>query len=96
MTSPLPPAAPTHLIRSHIVPLSALSFSEDNERLYSGDTSGLVVVTSTRTLRAIASWKAHSDGLLGVEEWGKHIVTSVCTSPCRRVNRICSLRVSLL
>ncbi|KAI0255015.1 WD40-repeat-containing domain protein [Lactifluus subvellereus] len=66
---------PLHIIRSHNSPISALFVSGDNERIYSGDISGLVVITSTRTLRPLASWKAHKDGLLGVEEWGKHVIT---------------------
>lgn len=74
MTIP-PPPTPNHILRGHSASLTALSFSDDNERLYSGDVSGLVVVTSTSSLRAIASWKAHTDGLLGIEEWGNRIIT---------------------
>jgi WD40 repeat protein len=77
MSLPPPPAAPTHLLRLHSQPLSALAFSEDNERLYSGDASGQVVVTSTRTLRPIAKWQPHSDSVLGIEEWQDEIVTYV-------------------
>ncbi|KIM84143.1 hypothetical protein PILCRDRAFT_818460 [Piloderma croceum F 1598] len=73
-SAPLPPS-PSHILRSHSAQLSALSISDDNERLYSGDVSGLVVITSTRSLRAIASWKAHTNGLLGVEEWINGIIT---------------------
>ncbi|KAJ7227068.1 WD40-repeat-containing domain protein [Mycena pura] len=72
MTSP---PSPTHLIRAHSVDVSALFFSDDNERLYSGDASGRVVVTSTRSLRAIVTWSAHTDSILGIEEWGTRIVT---------------------
>ncbi|KAF8206583.1 WD-40 repeat-containing protein [Mycena galopus ATCC 62051] len=74
MSSPAP-ASPTHLIRSHSSDVTALFFSDDNERLYSGDASGRVVVTSTRSLRAIVSWLAHTDGIMGVQEWGSRIVT---------------------
>ncbi|KAJ7352641.1 WD-40 repeat-containing protein [Mycena albidolilacea] len=74
MNSPAPPA-PTHLIRSHSSDVTALFFSDDNERLYSGDASGRVVVTSTRSLRTIVSWLAHTDSILGVHEWGPRIVT---------------------
>ncbi|KAJ7170586.1 WD-40 repeat-containing protein [Mycena crocata] len=74
MSSPAP-ASPTHLLRTHSSDVSALFFSDDNERLYSGDASGRVVVTSTRSLRAIVSWLAHTDSILGVEEWGSRIVT---------------------
>ena len=52
--------------------------SGDNERIYSGDASGKVVVTSTGSLRAITQWNAHTDSILGVEEWDDHIVTCVC------------------
>ncbi|KAK7054709.1 Astra associated protein 1 Asa1 [Paramarasmius palmivorus] len=67
--------SPIHLLRSHSAAVSALHVSTDNERIYSGDSSGLVVCTSTRTLRAMTSWKAHTDGLLGVEEMGSNIIT---------------------
>jgi len=72
---------PLHIIRSHSSAVSSLFISDDNERIYSGDISGLVVITSTRSFRPLASWKAHTDGLLGVEEWGKQAITSVCDSP---------------
>ncbi|KAH9960925.1 WD-40 repeat-containing protein [Russula dissimulans] len=66
---------PLHIIRSHSSAISTLFISGDNERIYSGDISGLVVITSTRSLRPLASWAAHTDGLLGVEEWGKQVIT---------------------
>ena len=74
-SAPLPPS-PTHLIRSHSSPICTVNFSKDNERIYSADASGLVVVTSTRSLRAIASWKAHTTALLRVDEWDITVVTS--------------------
>ncbi|KAJ4487745.1 WD40-repeat-containing domain protein [Lentinula aciculospora] len=69
--------APIHLLRSHTSSIAALFVSRDNEHIYSGDASGHAVITSTRTLRAIASWKAHQDGFLGIEEWenGNAIIT---------------------
>lgn len=77
MTSPQLASAPPplHIIRSHTSAISALSVSGDNERIYSGDISGLAVITSTRSFRPLASWKAHTDGLLGLEEWGKQVIT---------------------
>jgi len=80
MTSPQLASAPPplHIIRSHTSAISSLFISGDNERIYSGDVSGLVVITSTRSFRPLASWKAHTDGLLGLEEWGKQVITSVC------------------
>ncbi|KAI0321778.1 WD40 repeat-like protein [Amylostereum chailletii] len=70
-----PPPTPVHLIRAHSHPLSALFVSEDNERIYSGDASGRVVVTSTRSLRALVAWNPHSDGLLGLQEHRNQIIT---------------------
>lgn len=81
MSAPAPPPpTPKHLIRSHGASVNALYISDDNERIYSGDAQGTVAVTSTRTLRAVAHWKAHNDGLLGVQEWEGSIITSV--RPC--------------
>ena len=76
MSAP-PPPTPKHLIRSHRAHVNVVHVSEDNERIYSGDAEGTVVITSTRSLRAIAHWKAHTDGLLGVQEWEGSIITSV-------------------
>ncbi|KAI5114919.1 hypothetical protein M0805_009651, partial [Coniferiporia weirii] len=67
--------SPSHILRVHTAHVSVVSFSQDNERLYSGDLSGNIVVTSTRTLRPIAAWKAHTDGILGVQEWASNIIT---------------------
>ncbi|KAN0120739.1 WD40-repeat-containing domain protein [Russula decolorans] len=77
MTSPHLASAPSplHIIRSHTSAISSLFISGDNERIYSGDISGLAVITSTRSFRPLASWKAHTDGLLGLEEWGKQVIT---------------------
>jgi hypothetical protein len=69
------PAAPSHLLRLHSSAINTLALSADNERLYSGDTSGVIVTTSTRSLRAITKWQAHADGLLGIEEWGDEVIT---------------------
>ncbi|KAF9061925.1 WD-40 repeat-containing protein [Rhodocollybia butyracea] len=74
MSAPMAPT-PTHLLRFHTSSVGALFVSDDNERVYSGDASGHAVITLTRTLRAIASWKAHQDGLLGIEEWGNQLIT---------------------
>ncbi|KAI0635762.1 WD-40 repeat-containing protein [Trametes polyzona] len=70
-----PPPTPKHLIRSHAAQVNVLWISDDNERIHSGDAAGTIVITSTRSLRAIATWKAHTDGLLGVQEWEGRIIT---------------------
>ncbi|KAI9000630.1 WD-40 repeat-containing protein [Trametes punicea] len=74
MSAP-PPPTPKHLIRSHAAQVNVVYVSDDNECIFSGDAAGTVVITSTRSLRAIASWKPHADGLLGVEEWEDRIIT---------------------
>ena len=81
MAAPSPPT-PKHLIRSHTSQVNVVCFSDDNERIYSGDADGTVVITSTGSLRAIATWKAHTDGLLGIQEWEEQeqIITSVRAS----------------
>lgn len=71
----LPAPSPIHLLRSHSSAVSTLFISTDNERIYSGDSTGQAVVTSTRSLRPLTSWKAHTDSLLGIEEWGSQIIT---------------------
>ncbi|KAG1821183.1 WD-40 repeat-containing protein [Suillus subaureus] len=71
----LPAPSPIHLLRSHSTAVSTLFISTDNERIYSGDSAGQAIVTSTRSLRPLASWKAHTDSLLGIEEWGSQIIT---------------------
>ena len=87
MPAPPPPTAaaaaplaptPKHLLRTHGAPVNALWLSDDNERVYSGDAAGTVAVASTRTLRALAVWRAHADGVLGVQEWGGRVLTCVC------------------
>ena len=62
---------------SHVVAVNALHISDDNERLYSGDASGTVVLTSTRSFRPLAQWQAHQEAILGVAEWEKQIITFV-------------------
>ncbi|KAF8834310.1 WD40 repeat-like protein [Paxillus ammoniavirescens] len=70
-----PPPSPLHILRTHQQSVSAVFISSDNERIYSGDANGRVVITSTRSLRAIANWAAHTEGLLGIEEFGKLVIT---------------------
>ncbi|KIP11199.1 hypothetical protein PHLGIDRAFT_100170 [Phlebiopsis gigantea 11061_1 CR5-6] len=75
MPAPPPPSAPTHLIRTHLAAVNAVWFSEDNERLYTGDADGSVVITSTRSLRPLANWQPHTNGILGVQEWEGKVIT---------------------
>ncbi|KAI6108321.1 WD40-repeat-containing domain protein [Pisolithus sp. B1] len=66
------PSTPLHVLRTHKDPVNALFCSRDNERIYSGDAKGRIVISSTRSLRPIADWLAHTDAILGVEELGEN------------------------
>ncbi|KAI9568290.1 WD40-repeat-containing domain protein [Boletus coccyginus] len=69
------PPSPAHILRVHRHPVLAVCVSSDSERVYSGDGNGRAIITSTRSLRTIADWRAHREGLLGVEECGEHVIT---------------------
>ncbi|KAL7409943.1 WD40-repeat-containing domain protein [Mrakia frigida] len=64
-----PTPTPHFILRHHLAQINALTFSPSNHLLYSGDADGIVAVTDTKSRRALAVWKAHEDGVLGVEEW---------------------------
>ncbi|KAF8602882.1 WD40 repeat-like protein [Ceratobasidium sp. AG-I] len=74
MASKLPPP-PFRVLRAHTVQINTLQFSGNNEFIIAGDSSGRVSVTSTRTFRPVADWVAHTDGVLGVQEWDECIIT---------------------
>ncbi|KAI6154710.1 WD40-repeat-containing domain protein [Pisolithus tinctorius] len=65
------PPSPIHVLRAHKDPVNTLFCSRDNDRIYSGDTKGRIVISSIRSLRPIADWLAHTDSILGVEELGQ-------------------------
>ncbi|KAF9048413.1 WD-40 repeat-containing protein [Panaeolus papilionaceus] len=92
-TQTLPPT-PSHILRSHTSSISALCWSDDDERIYSGDTSGKVIVTSTRTRRAISIWNAHADLILGVQEWDNIIITQGRDNKLHVWDRIFGVHVS--
>ncbi|KAF8525931.1 WD-40 repeat-containing protein [Hysterangium stoloniferum] len=71
-----PAPAPAHILRSHNSQINVVAFSIDNERLYSGDASGQIQVMSTRSFRPLASWKAHAEGILGIEEFNEDSVVT--------------------
>jgi ASTRA-associated protein 1 len=77
-----PPApSPKRILRVHSAQVNVVRFSpldlegKVNQRLYSGDADGRVVVTSTSTNRTLASWGAHSAGVLSIEEWDQFLMT---------------------
>ncbi len=71
----MPPApSPVHLLRQHR-PITALFISEDNRRIYAGDSGGNVSITLSLTLRQFAHWKPHASSVLGVQPWGDKLIT---------------------
>ncbi|EUC57621.1 WD-40 repeat protein laccaria bicolor-like protein, putative [Rhizoctonia solani AG-3 Rhs1AP] len=72
--SKLPPS-PFKVLRTHGVQINTIYFSHDNEFLVIGDSSGRVSITSTRTFRPVADWNAHTDSVLGAQEWDGQIIT---------------------
>ncbi len=78
-----PPPTPFHLLRCHQSPLSSLTFNPSNTLLYSADQAGYISITDLRTRRVISYWKAHADGVLGVQEWDDRLIRSVHFSPYR-------------
>ena len=67
---PTPPSpSPKPILGSHRDQIASLHISDDNETLYSGDITGLVASTATRTLRALVAWKTHVNAILAVKEW---------------------------
>jgi WD40 repeat protein len=71
------PAAPPplHTLRTHSVPIASTSFSHDNALIYAGDQDGYLSITDAKTRRAIAYWKAHTEGILGVQEWDNRLIS---------------------
>ncbi|KAG8967777.1 ASTRA complex subunit [Tulasnella sp. 419] len=73
--------SPRHILRTHGSSITAVHLSDEkrngnpNERLYTGDADGIVVITDTVTLRPLTVWKAHEKGILGVEEWRTLVIT---------------------
>ncbi|CEL55924.1 ASTRA-associated protein 1 OS=Verticillium albo-atrum (strain VaMs,102 / ATCC MYA-4576 / FGSC 10136) GN=asa1 PE=3 SV=1 [Rhizoctonia solani AG-1 IB] len=72
---PKPPPLPFKILRIHNVQINTLHFSRDNKHLLVGDSSGRVSIISTITFRPVADWNAHTDSVLGVEEWDGKILT---------------------
>ncbi|KAG9109788.1 ASTRA complex subunit, partial [Ceratobasidium sp. 392] len=74
MPSQTPPP-PFRVLRAHTVQINTIQFTQDNEYLITGDSSGRVTVTSTQTWRLVADWAAHTDSVLGVQEWEDQVIT---------------------
>jgi ASTRA-associated protein 1 len=71
----LPAPEPAHILRFHTDPITCITISQDNERIYAGDAAGNVTISSPLSLRRLADWKAHKESVLGVQEWNDKVIT---------------------
>jgi len=69
-SDPHSPAVPAYIFRGHVSPIHALHFFASNAFLISADSVGWLVVWSLASRRAVAVWKAHEGGILGIKSWG--------------------------
>lgn len=64
-----PVPVPAFIFRGHQASIHALRFFDGNRFLVSGDSDGWLIIWSTATKRAVASWKAHDSGVSGIGLW---------------------------
>lgn len=69
MSHPAGPATPAFILRGHAFTVHALHFFASNAYLASADSDGWLVVWSLASKRAVAVWKAHASGILGIKDW---------------------------
>lgn len=72
----LPPAHPAYILRGHSAQVHALQFTENNQRLLTGDADGWLVSWNLAFKRPVASWKAHGKAILGLGTWGQDRIIS--------------------
>ncbi|KAL6719225.1 Astra associated protein 1 Asa1 [Lecanora helva] len=66
----LPPAQPSFVLRGHSAQIHAIHFTPGNTRLLTADADGWVVSWNLSFKRPAAVWKAHSNSVLGIGNWG--------------------------
>ncbi len=71
-----PPAQPAYILRGHSAQVHALQFTQDNQRLLTGDADGWLVSWNLAFKRPVASWKGHEKGILGLGSWGQDRIIS--------------------
>ncbi|KAI1443712.1 WD40 repeat-like protein [Annulohypoxylon stygium] len=64
------PAQPKSVLRGHRAQVHVTAFIRGNERLASGDADGFVVLWDLTIMRPRAVWKAHTNAILGISDWG--------------------------
>ncbi|KAI0837851.1 WD40 repeat-like protein [Hypoxylon sp. FL0890] len=64
------PAQPKSVLRGHRTQVHATTFIRCNQRLASGDADGFVVLWDLTIMRPRAVWRAHTNAILGIADWG--------------------------
>ncbi|OTA84505.1 hypothetical protein M434DRAFT_400451 [Hypoxylon sp. CO27-5] len=63
-------AQPKSVLRGHRTQVHATTFIRSNQRLASGDADGYVVLWDLTIMRPRAVWRAHTNAILGIADWG--------------------------
>ncbi|KAI0844390.1 WD40 repeat-like protein [Daldinia vernicosa] len=64
------PAQPKSVLRGHRTQVHVTTFVRSNQRLASGDADGYVVLWDLTIMRPRAVWRAHTNAILGISDWG--------------------------
>ncbi|KAI1474315.1 WD40 repeat-like protein [Daldinia eschscholtzii] len=64
------PAQPKSVLRGHRTQVHVTTFVRRNQRLASGDADGFVVLWDLTIIRPRAVWRAHTNAILGISDWG--------------------------
>ncbi|KAI0148323.1 WD40 repeat-like protein [Hypoxylon sp. NC0597] len=70
MMSQRQPAQPKSVLRGHRTQVHATTFIRSNKRLASGDADGYVILWDLTIMRPRAVWRAHTNAILGITDWG--------------------------
>ncbi|KAI1413832.1 WD40 repeat-like protein [Hypoxylon sp. FL1857] len=64
------PAQPKSVLRGHRTQVHVTTFIRNNQRLASGDADGYVSLWDLTIMRPRAVWRAHTNAILGIADWG--------------------------
>ncbi|KAI1099676.1 WD40 repeat-like protein [Jackrogersella minutella] len=64
------PAQPKSVLRGHRTQVHVTTFIRSNQRLASGDADGFVILWDLTIMRPRAVWRAHTNAILGISDWG--------------------------
>ncbi|KAI1205799.1 WD40 repeat-like protein [Annulohypoxylon truncatum] len=64
------PAQPRSVLRGHRAQVHVTTFIRSNQRLASGDADGFVILWDLTIMRPRTVWRAHTNAILGISDWG--------------------------